>query len=81
MSDSSKKVLEVLLNLASQKRDIPYSDICSQVDMNEEDLEDCLTTFILEGKANIKLDQKNKMVISRMNPFVFLAFYYIFFIF
>ena len=70
MSDTSDaKLLETLFHLSSQKSVIPYSDLCAPLSLSEEDLEDHLTTLILDGSANIKLDKTNKTVISHMSQF------------
>ena len=71
MSISEDQVLQVLFNLASQKKAIPYSDVMSELSLTEDELEDKLTTLILNGSVNIRLDQTRKLIISRMNPFVY----------
>ena len=72
MSVTDEQVLQALLRLASQKSAIPYDDLCQELSLTEEDLEDHLTSIILDGTANIKLDRTNKIVVSRMNPYVHL---------
>ena len=84
MSDIEKQVRDCVLKLASQKKEITYKEICEELKLESEDiLEDHISTLILDGSLNVKLDQVNKRIISRMNPFArcLLSFFTLQFVF
>ena len=69
MSVSDEKALEVIFKLAAKKKEIPYSELCSELGLSEEDMEDTVSNLILNGSLHMKLDQTNKIGISLMDPF------------
>jgi hypothetical protein len=58
--------------LASAKQEIPYDELCQVLKMSEEQMEEFVTQLILDGSANVKLDQVKRVVSVLSSKCVFI---------